>query len=113
MRRTAVLLLLAGTALVGGACGSAMAEHDAPSGERAVVELLADGFVRFEGQRVPDEAFLLEMRRRVRAADRRADRMPWVVLRAAPAGSVGPRLEAITSELRKAGVRHVHLGEGG
>ena len=104
MHRSAIALLLA-------ACSAAEPEPAAGVGQRTLVEILGGGFVRFEGERVPTEAFLLEVRRRVRAADGVADRLPWILLRAADGLDVPPQqLELITRELGKAGVRHAHLG---
>ena len=104
MRLLPLALLLA-------ACAAAEPEPPAGIGQRTLVQILDGGFVRFEGRRVPTEAFLLEVRRRVRAAAGDADRIPWILVRAEDGVQVSPeQLELITRELGKAGVRHVHLG---
>lgn len=72
------------------------------------VELLGGGFVRFEGQRVPTETFLLEIRERVRSAQGEPSKLPAVHVRAVGA-DLGP-IDPLLRDLRMAGVRHVVLG---
>ncbi len=67
------------------------------------------GFVRFEGQRIATEAFLLEIRQRIREASGDATRYPAlrILIEAdLPSG----RLDKLLRELQSAGVRHVTLG---
>jgi len=111
MIRTRSILL--GLAVVGAAaCASSAVEPDAPQGVPTDVEVLDAAFVRFEGQRVAVEWFLLEMRERVRAADGDLARLPWVRVTIAPdAASVDGRwVSALRNELYKAGVRNLTLG---
>jgi len=72
------------------------------------VELLGSGFVRFEGRRIPTEAFLLEMRERVRSADGDVNLIPAVHVRKDPAAVVPP-IDGLLRELRTAGIRRVVL----
>lgn len=72
------------------------------------VELIGGGFVRFEDRRIPTEAFLLEMRERVRQAQGEPSRLPAVVVHADPGADVGP-IDGFLQGLRTAGVRHVVL----
>lgn len=64
--------------------------------------------MRFEGARIPREAFLYEMRRRVRAAGGEADQRPAVriLLDAENQGE----LDSLLLELERSGVKSVTLG---
>jgi len=68
LRRPSALAALAACAACAGA-GDVPVRFDA-SGGTAHVELLGDGFVRFDGRRVPLEAAVLELRQATRAMDR-------------------------------------------
>lgn len=73
------------------------------------VVLLAGGFVRFEGRRVPTDEFVLEIRRRVRVAAGDGSAVPEVrilIEEPVPQG----RIDDLLRELQSAGVRHVTLG---
>lgn len=81
----------------------------AVGGVATPVELLGGGFVRFEGQRMPMEAFLLVIRTRVRDAGGDAARLPAVHVRARP-GLTSQPVDVLLRELRTAGVQQVVLG---
>ena len=79
-----------------------------PVGVPTRVDLLDDGFVRFENRRVAVEFFLLEMRERVRAARGDVTKQPYVQLYV-PTGwraEDGRRVSGLRAELYKAGVRY-------
>lgn len=106
-------LLLPGLFLPGG-CSSTPGP-DTQQGVRTEVAILPGGFVRFEGERVPMEIFLLEVRVRVRNADGDETRIPWVVI------EVDPSVKDLTGQamvqrlmdgLRAAGVAVVEAGTG-
>ncbi len=80
MRARGSLLLLL---LITG-CSSAEPLPEQIQGIRTEVAILPGGFVRFEGERIPMEAFQLEMRVRARDAEGDAARLPWVVIEVAP-----------------------------
>lgn len=74
------------------------------------VELATGGFVVFEGRRIPADAFLLEMRQRVRAADGEPAHLPAVHVRVDPAAGAGlGPIDGFLQGLRTAGVRYVVL----
>ena len=80
-----------------------------PVGVPTRVDLLDDGFVQFEGQRIAVEFFLLEMRERVRAAKGDLSKQPRVNLYV-PAGWTGEdgrRVSHLRGELNKAGIRYL------
>lgn len=81
-------------------------------GEPTPVVVLDAAFVRFEGRRVPLEAFLLEMRRRARHAKGDPVRLPWVQVTVDPmAKSLPPDyMTRLRRELYKSGIRFVDLG---
>jgi hypothetical protein len=109
MTRAAALLPMLVAVLA--ACGSTEPEPppDRPVGDPLEVWLLEDGFVRYEGERMPVEDFVYEVRLRCRAADRSA--MPWLRV-------IAPRSEQLATarmvdEIRRqawdAGVQHVEF----
>ena len=73
------------------------------------VTLLAGGFVRFEGARIPEAQFVLTIRERVRAAGDDIDGYPAVYVLAEDGLPMG-RLDKLVRELQSAGVRFVSLG---
>lgn len=77
-------------------------------GTPTAVHILDAGFVKFEGERIPREAFLYEMRRRVRSAGGEAGQRPAVriLLDAEDQGE----LDSLLLELERAGVKSVTLG---
>ena len=77
-------------------------------GTPTAVEVLDAGFVQFEGARIPREAFLYEMRRRVRSAGGDAGQRPAVriLLDAEDQGE----LDLLLLELERSGVKSVTLG---
>ena len=93
-------------ALLLAACASEPVADDELAGVETPVEVLDAGFVRFEGERIALEWFLLEMRRRARAAQWEPARMPRVEVRIADgaAGVDGRWFSAFSDELRKAGI---------
>lgn len=99
------LLRILGISLIAGCNGG----PDLAGGVDTEVILLASGFVRFEGQRVPIEEFLLRIRERVRAAGDDAERYPAVRV-LIEGGTVPGLLDRLLQELQSAGVRHVTLG---
>jgi len=102
--RTATVLLMGPLLAAGCELGPPIAE---PVGVPTRVDLLGEGFVRFEGQRIAVEFFLLEMRERVRAAHGDAEQMPRINLYV-PAGwkaEDGRRVSRLREELEKAGIR--------
>ncbi len=91
-------------------CSSAPAPEEPPAGIHTEVTILGGGFVRFADERVPLEAFLLEMRYRVRAADEDLTQLPSVQI------DVDPAVNALTGQamvqrlmdgLRASGVRNI------
>jgi hypothetical protein len=73
------------------------------------VDLLDEGFVKFEDQRIAVEFFLLEMRERVRAAEGDANLLPRVNV-FVPVGWTsedGRRVSRLRDELNKAGIRYL------
>jgi len=56
---------------------------DVPVSEWHEVVVLGDGFVRFDGERIPEELFLLRMRKVLRAVPPRATARPGLVVRVA------------------------------
>jgi hypothetical protein len=78
-------------------------------GSTTDVTLLDRHFVRFEGERVPVEAFVYTMRQRARAAPQ--DARPWVRLRCADGYAEAPHvLEALLEHLQRAGLAGVSVG---
>ena len=88
------------------ACASEPVADDELAGIDTPVEVLDEGFVRFEGERIALEWFLLEMRRRARAAQWEPARMPRVEVHIADgaSGVDGRWFSAFSDELRKAGI---------
>lgn len=82
-------------------------------GEPTPVEVLDAAFVRFEGHRVPLEAFLLEMRARARSAAGDPARLPWVQVSVDPEAKELPLdyMTRLRQELYKSGIRFVDLGK--
>lgn len=104
MRHFSNLLLC--TLLVG--CEIAPGLGD-PVGIPTRVDLLDEGFVQFEDQRIAVEFFLLEMRERVRAAKGEVTQLPRVNV-FVPAGWTdedGRRISRLRDELNKAGIRYL------
>jgi hypothetical protein len=91
------------------AATSACAGPAPGDGIRTDVVLLAGGFVRFDGARMPVEQFVVEIRKRVRSAAHDASRCPEVHIRIEDDQPPG-RLDALLHELQTAGVRRVVLG---
>ena len=91
----------------GAACSSPQEGGDLAVGVPTRVVVLEEGFVRFEGQRMAQESFFLEIRTRVRAVDPRPELLPWVIVLAE-----APLPPGFTVELRNAGVQHIRLGDG-
>ncbi len=73
-------------------CSSAPAPEDPPPGIHTEVTILSGGFVRFADERVPLEAFLLEMRYRVREAAEDPTQLPWVQI------DVDPEINELTGQ---------------
>ncbi len=97
-----------------GACESAAEVQPPPplAGVPTTVVLLDPHFVRFEGARIPLDAFLLEMRERVRAAGGEPDRLPLVtVTSASTEEELGGLVGRVVEELRRAGIRSIQLGD--
>lgn len=80
-----------------------------PVGVPTRVDLLDEGFVRFEGDRIAVEFFLLEMRERVRAAKGDVTKLPRVnvYVPAGWTGEDGRRVSRLRGELNKAGIRYL------
>ena len=90
------------------ACSAPQGEgEDLVMGIPTRVVVLGEGFVRFEGRRMAQETFFLEIRARARAADYQPERLPWIIVLAE-----APLPPRFTVELRHAGVRHIRLGDG-
>ncbi len=106
---------LSGAALLLAACAAQAPVETGVAGEPTEVVVLDAAFVEFEGERRPLEFFLLEVRRRCRAAGDDEDRLPAVRLAFAPAAQElgGQWLDAVIDELRKAGIRHLNVGGDG
>ncbi|MEM7201885.1 MAG: hypothetical protein AAF628_16580 [Planctomycetota bacterium] len=85
-------------------------------GVETPITVLDHGWVRFEGERRPVEFFLLQMRRRVRAAEGVGpEGLPLVrvmIGEGAP-GVTAQWLDWLGTELYKAGVQRIVLGGGG
>lgn len=100
--------------LVGSSCSSTPVPETAV-GIRTEVVILGGGFVRFEGDRVPMESFVYEVRVRVREADGDETRFPWVVIDVDPAVAelTGQAMvQKLMNDLRAAGVAHIEAGPG-
>ena len=102
-------------ALFGLGCAGAEFAEPAPVGRPTRVEILDASHVTFEGGTIPVEAFVFEMRQRVRAAAGNPKEIPAVTI-IAPAYSGGvtapQTVQRLLNQLRSAGVRHIALGEG-
>ena len=93
-------------------CANAPANVDEVDGVPTPVHVIDEGFVRFQGERIALEFFLLEMRERVRAAAGDIQRLPRVqvsVPEGAP-GVDGRWVSRLRDELHKAGIRHLGIG---
>ncbi len=97
------------------ACSSAPPGIAAPTGgERIVVDLLDDEFVRVDGIRQPVEQLIYAIRVRCREVDWDPGRLPHVHFRLAAGVAVSSRLvDRLQDELRAAGVRRIEFGTGG
>ncbi len=73
------------------------------------VQVLDAAFVRFEGARIPREAFLYEMRCRVRAAAGDAARRPSVQIVVPPDQDDRGLVDSLLLELERSGVKSVTL----
>lgn len=94
------------------ACQSSPEDHlPVAVGVPTEVEVLDAGFVRFEGERMALEFFLLEMRERVRAHWGETDNLPavTVVVAADAPGVDGRWVSELREELYKAGVPRMIL----
>ncbi len=93
-------------------CSLAPTPEEPPAGIRTEVIILSGGFVRFADERVPLEAFLLEMRYRVRGADEDPTQLPWVQIAVDPAVndlSAQAMVQRLMDGLRASGVRTISL----
>ena len=71
------------------ACGSAPpGSENVEASEVYEVFVLPDGFVRFEGERIPEELFLLKMRKVLRTVPRDAEKRPGLIIRAEKSSGV-------------------------
>lgn len=100
-----LLLLLAG-------CANAPPNLQDVEGVPTPVRVLDAGFVRFEGERMAIEFFLLEIRERARAAEGDINQLPSVrvIVPADAAGVDGRWVSDLRDELHKAGIRHLAIG---
>jgi hypothetical protein len=108
-RPPSAVLLLASLA----ACAAPLPEEEEPPlpGIPVTVELLDPHFVRFEGRRIPLEAFWLEMRERVRAAGGDPLQFPAVTVLVGEGGEdMTILVTKVVDQLRRAGVRSIVLG---
>ncbi len=91
-------------------CSSAPAPEDPPEGIQTEVTILRGGFVRFADERVPLEAFLLEMRYRVREAGEDPTQLPWVQIDVDPAVNdltAQAMVQRLMDGLQASGVRNI------
>lgn len=93
-------------------CSSAPAPEESPAGIHTEVTILSGGFVRFADERVPLEAFLLEMRYRVREAGEDSTQLPWVQIDVDPAVNdltAQAMVQRLMDGLSASGVRNVSM----
>lgn len=92
------------------AAGCATPSLPSLAGRPTAVQVLDAGFVKFEGARIPREAFLYEMRRRVRAAGGEAGQRPAVRILLDAGAEDQSELDSLLLELERSGVKSVTLG---
>ncbi len=95
------------------ACGTTepTPEGSSPVGVRLEVHLLDQHFVRFEGKRMPWEAFALDVRAQCRAATGDSAQRPWIRMLAPVDGSVtAATVEQLRKVLTDSGVKYITSG---